>query len=289
MGGGNRKTLAIALATTFFTSLLNPQGIFVWEYVLSMLSHTTQNLGPEWTPPTTALNWQFKLFFILLLVFPIVTSLSSRKLKLTEWLWFLGFGWMALSGQRYTVWFIAVFAPINAILLAPLANRTIDKRVSLGKPVFNAILFFAFVLIPIAFLPNLRKHWLPNASPAYTQNTPIAAVKWLKLHPELPGNLWADIAMSVYLIYALPERPVWADTRTDLYPKEHWDDYISIINVRYNWEALLARDEVKLLLLDPKHQPLLIQSLKDSPNWDSPYKNDHSIIFTLNKKINAPT
>lgn len=283
-GGGNRKTLALALIATFFASLLNPQGIMVWNYVLSMLSHTTMNLGPEWSSPTTALSWRFKLFFILLLVFPIVTSLSSRRLTLTEWLWFLGFAWMALSGQRYVTWFIAVFAPINAILLTPLANRTIDRGTSFGTPGINAIIFTLLLLLPLSFLPKVREYWLPSASPVYTSNTPIAAVKWLKLHPELSGNLWADIAMASYIIYALPERPVWADTRTDLYPQKQWDDYISIINVRYNWEALLARDKVKLLLLDPNRQPLFIQTLIGSPHWHSPYQDENSIVFTLIEK-----
>jgi len=281
-GSGDRKTLTFALLASFFTSLCNPQGVMVWHFVFSMLTDApTQLLGPEWLPPSTALNWQFKLFFCWLLVFPVVTSLSSSKLKLTDWLWFLGFAWMALSGQRYVVWFVAVFAPINAILLTPLANRSIDRRVTLGKPFFNGIVFALLLLLPLMLLPKIRGNWYADAPSVYTPNTPIAAVEWLKLHPELPGNLWADLAMSVYIIYALPERPVWIDTRTNLFPMEQWSDYIRIVNVGRNWEALLARDKVRLLLLDPKEQPLLIQALAESPLWESPYQDESSIIFTL--------
>ena len=221
------------------------------------------------------------ILFLWLLVFPIITATSSRKLTLTDWLWFLGFGWIALSGSRYVVWFVAIFAPINAMLLTPLANRTIDRRLTLGKPTFNALVFAVLLLFPLTFLPNIREHWLPNPYPAYTINTPIAAVEWLKQHPELPGNLWADLAMSVYIIYALPERPVWIDTRTNLFPMKQWTDYISIVKAIHNWETLLANDDIKLLLLDPKQQPRLIQVLRESPRWSSPYHDDNSIIFTL--------
>jgi len=284
-GGGDRKTLAVALLASFFTSLCNPQGVMVWHFVFSVLNNApTQLLGPEWLSPTTALNWPFKLFFCWLLVFPIVTSLSSGKLKLTDWLWFLGFAWIALSGQRYVVWFVAVFAPINAILLTPLANRSIDRRVTLGKPFFNGIVFVLLLLLPLMLLPKIRGNWLADASSAYTHNTPIAAVAWLKLHPEVPGNLWVDLAMSVYIIYALPERPVWIDTRTNLFPMEQWSDYFRIVNVGYDWEAVLVRDKVKLLLLNPEEQPLLIQALTESPDWVSPYQDKYSIIFTLIQK-----
>jgi len=284
-GDGDRKILALAILASFFTSLCNPQGIMVWHFVFSVLIDApTQLLGPEWSSPTTALNWQFKLFFCWLLIFPIVTSLSSSKLKLTDWFWFLGFAWIALNGQRYVIWFVAVFAPINAILLTSLASRSIDRRVTLGKPSFNAIVFVLLLLLPLVLLPKIRGNWLTDAPSIYTLNTPIAAVEWLKLHPELPGNLWADLAMSVYIIYALPDRPVWIDTRTNLFPMEQWSDYFGIVNVGDTWEVLLARDNVSLLLLDSKKQSLLIQALAESPHWASPYQDEYSVIFTLIQK-----
>ena len=284
-GQGNRKVLAITLILSLVASLCNPLGIDVWHYVFEMLTHAaTQRLGPEWLPPSMAQNWRVKLFFLWLLVFPIITAQSACKLTLIHWLWFLGFGLMALSGLRYVMWFGAVFAPINAILLAPLANKTIDKRVTLGASTLNGVIFTAFIFAPLAFLPETRKVWMLNPPPTYSKNTPIAAVEWLKLHPDLPGNLWADLAMSAYLINALPERPVWIDTRTNLFSMEHWNNYLYITRGVYNWETLLERDEIKLLLLDPSEQSLLINALKESSYWSSPYQDEHSIIFTKNPR-----
>lgn len=281
-GEGERKTLMIALLCSFIASLCNPYGINAWLNVYNVLIDSgTQQLGPEWNTPTMK-TWQCQLFFLWLLVFPIIIMLSPRKLNLTSWLWFLGFAWMALSGLRYIVWFLAVFAPINAILLSPLANQTIDRRTTLGKPALNVFIFSLLVLSPLLYLPGVRERWQSVPSAIYTPNTPIKAVSWLKSHPELPGNLWADLAMSVYMIYALPERPVWIDTRTNLYSMEQWNDYLAIVNGLSHWETLLARDNVKLLLLDPKAQPLLIKVLQVSPNWHSPYQDEHSIIYILN-------
>lgn len=285
-GEGERKTLTFALLIAFFTSLINPYGIKAWYYVYSVLIDTsTQQLGIEWLPPSINQSWNMKFFFAWLLAFPLITALSSQKLKFTDWLWFFGFGLMALSGLRYVVWFAAVFAPINAVLLAPLSNRTIDLRKTLGIPAFNAIIFSVFLILPVAFLPEIRDRWLPTSFPVYTSNTPIEAVEWIKKHPELPGNIWADLSMSVYLINALPERPVWIDTRTNLFPMKQWEEYIAIVNAFNNWENLFFRDGVELLLLDPKMQSQLINALTKSSNWISPYRDSHSIIFILSKKV----
>lgn len=286
---GERKTLMYSLLCAFVASLFNPHGVVAWQFVYTILiDNSTQILGPEWQPPTVKTAWQFKLFFFLLLVFPIIITLSPRKLSLTSWIWFLGFAWMALSGARYTVWFLTIFAPINAFLLTPLANQTIDRRATLGKPALNVIIFFLFLLVPLLYLPGVREHWQTVPSGKYTSNTPIKATLWLKSHPEISGNLWADLAMSVYMIYAIPERPVWIDTRTNLYSLEQWNDYLAIANAMSNWETLLTRDDIKLLLLDSEKQPRLIQVLKDSPHWHSPYQDEHSIIYTLNHQPGIP-
>ena len=50
-------------------------------------------------------GWQANLFFAWLLVFVPLAALSPRKLSLLEWVIFLFFGWMALIGLRYVIWF----------------------------------------------------------------------------------------------------------------------------------------------------------------------------------------
>jgi hypothetical protein len=92
--------------------------------------------------------------------------------------------------------------------------------------------------------------------------------------------LWSELAFSSYLIYALPERPVWIDTRFELFPLEHWQRYMTISEAWPGWPDLLAKDGVHLLMIDPQTQPRLLQALQSSPEWLERYQDETTIIFT---------
>ena len=314
-GGGNRKALLLALGGMLLASLLNPRGAGAWSYVLTLLTDpASQQLGAEWKSPTTD-DWQGKLFFMWLLLFPalVAFSASSRqrsavsgqpsavsgqpsavggqaqrtrdkgRLTFTEWLWFLGFGWMALSGLRYVIWFLAILAPLSAVLLAPLVGRFFDRRNPTGIPVMNAAIFALLLLMPLALLPGIRETWWDESPPQLSGNTPVAATCWLAQRPDLPGQLWADLAYSVYLIDALPERPVWIDTRFELFPPEQWEDYVEISEAAPGWEDELARDDVAILMLDLQNEKRLVKAAGQSAGWSEAYRNERAVIFVYDR------
>ncbi|HHJ06805.1 MAG TPA: hypothetical protein ENK24_04825, partial [Anaerolineae bacterium] len=312
-GGGNRKALLLALGGMLLASLLNPRGAGAWGYVLKLLTDpSSQQLGAEWKSPTTD-SWQGKLFFMWLLLFPALVAFSAfsrqspalslsngsavsgqrsavsgqaqktrdkGRLTFTEWLWFLGFGWMAVSGLRYGIWFLAILAPLSASLLAKTAvGRFFDRRNSTGIPVMNAAIFALLLLMPLALLPGVRESWWDEAPPQLSENTPVAATDWLAQRPDLPGQLWADLAYSVYLIDALPERPVWIDTRFELFPPEQWEQYVEISEAAPGWDNALAQEGVNLLMLDTQREPRLVKAAEQSAGWDEVYRDERAVIF----------
>jgi len=278
-GGGNRRALLMALGGMFAASLLNPRGVGDWEYVLSLLTDpASQQLGVEWKPPTSD-TWQGALFFAWLLFFPLLTAFSEKRLSLTDWLWFLGFGWMALSGLRYVIWALAILAPLSAALLVSLVGRRLDRMTVRGIPLLNGAIVLLLLLMLLALLPGLRERWWHQSPPVLSSNTPVEAVAWLATHPELAGNLWSDLAFSSYLIYALPERPVWIDTRFELYPLDNWQKYEEIAQAAPGLSGLLAEDNINLLLIDPAAQPRLLVALQESPAWCPRYRDKAAAIF----------
>ncbi len=307
-GGGNRRALLLALGGMLLASLLNPRGAGAWSYVLTLLTDpSSQQLGAEWKSPTTD-SWQGKLFFAWLLLFPVlVFSAFSRQrpalslsngsavsrqshplstvyhLQTTDWLWFLGFGWMAVSGLRYVIWFLAILAPLSATMLAPLAGRFFDRRRSTGIPAMNAAIFALLLLMPLALLPGVREIWWDESPPQLSENTPVAATEWLAQRPELPGQLWADLAYSVYLIDALPQRPVWIDTRFELFPPQQWERYVEISEAAPGWEDALAQDGAKLLLLDAQHEARLVKAAGQSAGWKEVYRDERAVIFVYDR------
>lgn len=279
-GGGNRTKLLLWFSFMVLASLINPRGIGAWHYVLTLLTDPpSQQLGAEWLPPTNE-GWQGILFFGWLLLLIPLAARSSARLTFTQWLWLLGFGWMALSGLRYVIWFLAIIAPISAQLLTPMLKDWLSKFRFDGRyPKVDLIFMIGLLALSLALLPGIRARWWVASPPALSANTPISAVNWLQTHPTPAGPVWADLAFSSYFIYALPNRPVWIDTRFELYPIEHWQAYLTIAEANPGWQSLLNADDVKLLILDPASQPKLIAAVQQEADWDILFQDDTAVVF----------
>lgn len=281
-GVGDRKQLGIWLGLALVATFINPRGIFVWQFVSDMLnSPSDQFYATEWRPPVNA-GWQMNIFFAWLLLFIPLAAFSRRRFSLLEWIWFLGFGWLALSGLRYVIWFMFIMAVYTGALLAglpiPVTPKT-DPVVT--NPVPNFLMGVVLLLMPLMLLPGLRESWWKDAPhPYHEATTPIAATKWLMQHPDLPGPFFGEYTFSSYLTFALPSRLVWIDNRFNAYPPEHWEKYQTISSAKPPWGDLLDRDKINLLMLSLHSQPTLVEAVEDSADWCERYRDQDAVIFS---------
>jgi hypothetical protein len=282
-GAGDRKKLAVWLAVCLLGTLINPRGIFVWQFVSDMLTSPSDQLfATEWRPPVNA-GWQMNIFFGWLLLFIPLAAFSPRRLSRLEWVWFLGFGWLALTGLRYVIWFMFIMAVMSGILLIELLKSFHPGNTphATTNPAFNYILSGLILLLPFMMLPGLRESWWAEAPPPYHEaTTPAAAAEWLAANPDLAGPLFADYTFGSYLTYALPSRLLWIDNRFNAYPPEHWDRYQTISSARYPWERLLEEDNVNLLLLSLSSQKSLVEAVEESGGWCKEYRDQTAVIFS---------
>lgn len=281
-GTGDRKQLLIWSGLALLGTFVNPRGALVWQFVSDMLrSPSDQLFATEWRPPINA-GWQMNIFFGWLLLFVPLAVSSPRRLSRLEWIWFLGFGWLALTGLRYVIWFMFIMTVLSGGLLTELLRpytRQGENRSS--NPVFNFVLGGVLLFLPLMMLPGLRESWWADAPPAYHEaTTPIAATDWLRAHPDLEGPLFAEYTFSSYLTFALPSRLVWIDNRFNAYPPEHWEKYQSISSAASGWDDLLAQDRVNLLMLSRHTQPALIEAVGNSGAWCEQYRDEDVVIFT---------
>jgi len=117
--------------------------------------------------------------------------------------------------------------------------------------------------------------------PTIYPDTPIAATAWLAEHDELPGPMWNDVSYGSYLIFALPSRPVWIDTRFEMiYPASQYVKFREIAHAEPAWETLLQREGINLLFLSIDNQPILIQAIKMSNQWCEQYRDQTAVIFS---------
>ena len=280
-GNGNRKTLLIVVILMLVGTLLNPRGFNSWRYLDFMLTSPSDQLySVEWFPPTNR-GWQMNVVFAWTLLFAPLVALSSRRISILEWVWFLGFGWLAFSGIRYMIWFLFILTILTAGPLADLTRGKLDPLVKTSSPVFNLALACLFIPLSLIYMPGIREKWWAEAPPVYApESNPIAAVEWLKMHPELPAPLWNDYAFGSYLAFALPSRPPWLDSRFFVYPPEQMEAYQQISHGSPEWEMLLQREGVNLLLLSTASQTKLIENAASSHQWCEQYRDPNAVIFS---------
>jgi hypothetical protein len=264
-GRGDRRFLGLAFTGILLASLCNPRGFGAWTYVFNSLTvPSSQKFSAEWLPPVNT-GWQMNIFFLWLLGFALLVGVSARKPNRLEWIWFTGFGILALWGERYVIWFVLILVVLTSRLAVDWEAEYLKKSEK-TLPALNISLALILVLLPLVFLPGLREKWWKQAPPVI-ENTPIAMTEWLAAHPDLPGPLWSEIGFSSYLEFALPERPTWIDTRFEVFPVEQWQAYEDISYGRYNWQGLLEATGANLLMVSPQNQPDLISALETSPDW----------------------
>jgi len=278
-GRGDRRRLALVAALALLASFLNPQGVREWGYALSLVQNPSSALfSAEWRPPLNQ-GWQMNLFFAWLLVFPALAAFAPLKPAPLHWLWFLGFGWMALSGLRYVIWFTAVLALLCALMLSAWIGYKVDRPGSFSRAAPNLAIGVLLLLLPLALLPGVREAWWEDSPPALSETTPVEAARWLGAHPELPGPLFSELAFSSYLTAALPQSPVWIHTRFETFPPQQFTRYLEISSAAPGWQEQLDAEGVNLLFLSLKDQSLLVRAVERSPLWRQVYRDGTAVIL----------
>lgn len=285
-GAGDKKQLTVWFGLSLLVTFVNPRGIFVWQFVSDMLTSPSDQLfATEWRPPVNA-GWQMNIFFAWLLLFIPLAALSPGRLSLLEWIWFLGFGWLALSGLRYVIWFMFIMALLSGSLLTELIRPFTRASPDISNSRLNYVLGGLLLVFPLMMLPGLRESWWKDSPPVYHEaTTPIAATEWINAHPDLPGPLFADYTFGSYLTFALPSRLLWIDNRFNAYPPEHWEKYQEISTAQPAWEELLDKDKVNLLMLSLTSQPGLVQAVEESSAWCEQYRDKTAVVFSRCKPL----
>ena len=286
-GKGNRKKLLLVTLLSLAATCINRYGIELWKSMFSMVnSQSIRAFSVEWEPPTNE-GWQANIFFGLLLLIPVLTALLKPRIKLLYWIWFLGFGWMALSTSRYGVWFLPVEALVLGMILAPFFARHLEGKNRFQNRAFNRLLGVLLLLFPVTLLPGLRATWWEQAPSVFSDTTPVEAAAWLKENPQLPDNLWSDFTYSTYLAWELPERKLFMTNRFEDFPPEQFADNKHIANADGDWQALLDKYRINLLMPSQENQPDLIEAALASPDWQEVYRDEQAVLFARVEPIST--
>ena len=280
--------LTLAGLGLLLAALLNPYGPEILGYPFRTLGMRALRQIAEWQSPDfhQAQTWPFLALFLLL---PVALGASRRRLAGEHALLLVGLGGLALLAVRNVSLFALGAAlpwaghtdealePLRVAWQARFARRAEPRP----RPTLNAALIGLFLLLALLRAAMLWN--TPALEKALRQTFPVGAVAYLKAHRP-PGRLFNSYNMGAYLLWALPEYPVFADGRTDLYGDAILDQWFQVARAEPGWQEVLDRWGVRLVLIEPQAP---IAKVLPYAGWCVLYRDEGSVLFSRSEAWRA--
>jgi hypothetical protein len=88
-------------------------------------------------------------------------------------------------------------------------------------------------------------------------------------HRRFEGRMFVQDDLAGLLVWSLPGKaPVFVDSQVDVFPESHWQNYLSVLFGKAGWKAILDRNQINLIVVDPVNGRGLAEKLVDDPEWE---------------------
>ena len=264
-----------ALATT-----LTPLGFRVWHFVGGSLALSRQNGITEWqlTLPTGPFEI---IFWILAAAFVGLVIWRRGRLREASWSWgdtviltsalvTLPLGFVMV---RNTAMFLLVAIPAASRLLGPGFRFRRSPAAAASDeehPRANLALFVGITLVELAGVlfvwsaPPPRSGWQPMSP---------GAIEAVRSRPERIYNRFYD---GGFLIWFVPDRPVFIDNRQDPYPSDFIRETTAVDNGA-PYRAMFDRYGIRCAFVPADSK--MIERL-ETDHWTSRFRDDTWAVLT---------
>jgi len=267
-----------------FAVCLNPYGPEMLMYPFKTVGiDTLVQYIEEWQSPNFHQARVQPFLLLLFLTFGAVGS-SKKRLTLTDFLLVSVFGVLSLMAARN----IALFSlPASLVLTrygvtladvfsSEAAWLNTDKRNRNQRALKNLLNWAILLLIAGVVIYKISLIVPADKNMQYVSKTfPDSAVNIIKEN-EYEGRLFNTYNWGGYLIWSLPEYPVFVDGRTDLYGDEVVTQWVTVVRGDENWQDILDQWEVNVALIEP-HRPL-VDKLKNA-GWSLEYEDQKAVVL----------
>ncbi|GAB4572038.1 MAG: hypothetical protein Kow0077_10360 [Anaerolineae bacterium] len=272
--------LALIGVVSVAALLLNPFGAEILKVPFATVNiGVLQDFIQEWASPNfhERQTWPF---IVLLLGSLGFAALSSRRIDWTDLALVTGTAFLALMAGRN----IALFAVVAAPVLARHAEAFLADRGWQIRPATRqspAMIRLNWALLLVIVLGSAGKVWYA-ANPHTVQAAkeailPVGAVAYInKSRPE--GKMFNSYNWGGYLMYAAPDYPVYVDGRTDLYGDAFLREYLGVLFLKPEWQAVLDKREIGWILIE--NGSVLDSALRNEARWRLAYEDDLAVIYT---------
>jgi hypothetical protein len=213
-----------------------------------------------------------------------VLGLSGRRADFTDLTLVALFTYMSLLAGRNIALFALVTAPVIVRHGKPSLERWSERigrrrmsRVTPAGRLYTALNWVLLGLVIVAALVKISQPLSPAVNEgAQAKTLPVEAVAFLK-QEQPAGPIFNSYNWGGYLIWELPEYPVFVDGRTDLYDDAFLREYLSLVFAQGNWEKTLDSYGINLVLIEP--QSMMGQLLVERSGWEQVYQDEMAAIF----------
>lgn len=284
--GAARRVLALGGAGFLMIAAvcLNPYGPVMLLYPFKTVGiEALQALIVEWQSPDFHERHVQPFLWLLLIAFGAV-GLSKKRMTLFELLLIAGFAFMSFRAGRNIALFalvapmvltrhLAAFLQAVSQRLGIPAARQISDSTTPGQSRLNWILLGALV-IAVGFKLTLVTPKEINQA-HFDDTLPVAAVEFIrKSQPQ--GRIFNSYNWGAYLLWALPEYPVFVDGRTDLYGDEIIDQWVRVVRAEEDWQQILDEWDVRIILLEPDRP--IVPYFADG-GWRQVYADEIAVVY----------
>jgi hypothetical protein len=267
-------------------SLISAAALVVNPYGLQMLlvPFQTVSIGAlrdfiqEWNSPNFQGRETWAFIFLLLGVLGAAGA-SKRRINWTDFVLVSGTAFMALLAGRNIAVFAVVATPVLTYHLDSILTERgwalqPVRRVSAGMARLNLVLLIVVLLgclakVLLVLNPRLVAQEMRNY-------LPVGAVEYLQANPP-PRQMFNSYNWGGYLMFALPDTPVYVDGRTDLYGDDFLMQYLQTAIGGDGWQETLDAQGVNTVVIEQGSG--LARRLRDDTAWREVYTDSMASIF----------
>jgi len=270
-----RRALALTVASGVAANL-NPFGVRIWSYAFGISTNATiSSLVTEWRPPSIR-HADDALFFLSVAGVAVFLARRGRSTPWPNLVWLGVFFFLALTASRNTMWW-GLAAPVA---LAPLLrDRARREPRQLEPSLLHTAIAACLALIVSAFFILSLEGGSFRTPGNRVADAPVALTAHLERLAPPGTRVFNAQQWGSWLELAMPGRPLFVDSRIELFPRRVWEDYLSISNGRVGWPAILRQWRVRVLVISEKRQGDLIPLVRRAPDWRLAYRDEDGAIF----------
>lgn len=272
--------IALVMLVSLAALVINPYGLQMLLVPFQTVSiGALQNFIQEWNSPNFHERQTWPFIALLLGVLGAVGA-SRKRLDWTDFVLVSGTAFMGLLAGRN----IAVFAVVATPVLTHHLDSLLEERGWVLKPLQKTTRRMArlnLLLVIVALFAAVVKTLFVLDDETVTQAMedflPVQAVEYIE-REQPPTPIFNSYNWGGYMLFSLPDYPVFVDGRTDLYGDDFLTNrYLQTAIGATGWRETLDEYGINTVVVEAGSG--LARNLREAAGWSLDYEDEMAVVF----------